>query len=279
MTQRKTTLVLRVMPSDNSCLFTAFGGALPKQIPAPQLRRMMAEYITEHPDVYTEAVLGSSPIQYCRSIQDPDRWGGGIELSILSAIFNIQISTFDVQVRAPNFLIERLHLLQPLFNTLPKTQNLINFGEEKQERCILVYSGIHYDRVAFTFSPYPHDVADLPPEIDRTIWPTHDEGVISKTHELLQKLHQAHYFTDTDGLVLRCDVPGCGWIGSGQIAGQQHARDTGHVELSEIRDDEEDNLLRACDSPGCGFMGQGEKAVRLHRNDTGHERFSIIPDM
>jgi ubiquitin thioesterase OTU1 len=89
------------MPSDNSCLFTAFGGALPKQIPAQQLRRMMADYIKEHLDVYSEAVLGSSPDEYCRSIQDPDRWGGGIELSILSTIFDIQICTFDVQVRGP----------------------------------------------------------------------------------------------------------------------------------------------------------------------------------
>lgn len=92
------------MPSDNSCLFTAFGGALPKQIPAPQLRRMMAEFIVEHPEDYTEAVLGSSPAHYCRSIQDPDRWGGGIELSILSNIFNIQISTFDVQVCTSDLL-------------------------------------------------------------------------------------------------------------------------------------------------------------------------------
>lgn len=97
------------MPSDNSCLFTAFGGALPKQIPAPQLRRMMAEYIVEHPDVYTEAVLGSKPTQYCRSIQDPDRWGGGIELSILSTIFNIQISTFDVQVCTLDSLLQDCH--------------------------------------------------------------------------------------------------------------------------------------------------------------------------
>jgi ubiquitin thioesterase OTU1 len=86
------------MPSDNSCLFTAFGGALPEQIPAQKLRKMMADYITEHPATYTEAVLGSAPRQYCRSIQDPDRWGGGIELSILSAIFDIQICTFDIQV-------------------------------------------------------------------------------------------------------------------------------------------------------------------------------------
>jgi ubiquitin thioesterase OTU1 len=86
------------MPSDNSCLFTAFGGALQDQIPAQQLRRMMADFIVQNPEDYSEAVLGSSPSQYCRSIQDPDRWGGGIELSILSSIFNIQICTFDVQV-------------------------------------------------------------------------------------------------------------------------------------------------------------------------------------
>lgn len=91
------------MPSDNSCLFTAFGGALPQQIPAQKLRKMMADYISEHSDVYSEAVLGSSPTQYCRSIQDPDRWGGGIELSILSSIFDVQISTYDVQVRSSEY--------------------------------------------------------------------------------------------------------------------------------------------------------------------------------
>ncbi len=60
---------------------------------------MMADYINEHLDVYSEAVLGCDPAEYCRSIQDPDRWGGGIELSILSSIFDIQICTYDVQVR------------------------------------------------------------------------------------------------------------------------------------------------------------------------------------
>jgi ubiquitin thioesterase OTU1 len=67
---------------------------------------MMAEYIMEHPDVFSEAVLGSPPAQYCRSVVDPDRWGGGIELSILSTIFNIQIATFDVQVCLPSTLVQ-----------------------------------------------------------------------------------------------------------------------------------------------------------------------------
>lgn len=86
------------MPSDNSCLFTAFGGALPQQIAPLQLRKMMADYIRQHLDVYSEAILGISPERYCQSIVDPDRWGGGIELSILSSIFDIKICTYDVQV-------------------------------------------------------------------------------------------------------------------------------------------------------------------------------------
>ncbi|KAL4729634.1 ubiquitin-specific protease otu1 [Fusarium chlamydosporum] len=252
--QREGTLLLRVMPSDNSCLFTAFGGALQDQIPAQTLRRMMADYILQHPEEYSEAVLGSPPSQYCRSIQDPDRWGGGIELSILSSIFDIQICTFDVQ-----------------------TQSKIEFGEEKRDRCILVYSGIHYDRVAFSFSDPPYDSPTLPPELDQAVWSTDDDQVLKKTEELVQKLNKAHYYTDTDGLILRCDVPGCDWIGSGQLEGQKHAEATGHVELSEIQD-EGDNVLRRCDTFGCEFIGQGDKAVRQHRADTAHQKFSVIHD-
>lgn len=87
------------MPSDNSCLFTAFGGALPQQIAAQKLRQMMADYIVGNPDVYNETVLGCPPDTYCRGIRDPEHWGGGIELSILSTVFDLQICTYDVQVR------------------------------------------------------------------------------------------------------------------------------------------------------------------------------------
>lgn len=122
------------MPSDNSCLFTAFGGALQDQIPAQQLRRMMADFIVQNPEDYSEAVLGSSPSQYCRSIQDPDRWGGGIELSILSSIFNIQICTFDVQVsRKP------LTLFLPFVDTFlgPKLNQLWRRQAGSLHSCVL----------------------------------------------------------------------------------------------------------------------------------------------
>ncbi len=159
-----------------------------------------------------------------------------------------------------------------------QAQNLMNFGENKRDKCILVYSGIHYDRIAFTYSEFPHNVATLPPEMDRTLWPAEDEEVLGKARELVGKLNAAHYYTDTEGLILKCDVPGCDWIGSGQAEGRKHAEQTGHVELSEIRDTQEENVLRRCNSPGCDFIGQGDIQIRRHAVDTGHEHFSVIPD-
>lgn len=252
---RDGTLLLRIMPSDNSCLFTAFGGALPQQVLPSKLRQMMADYIQEHADVYSEAILGVPPQQYCQAITDPDRWGGGIELSILSSIFDIKICTYDVE-----------------------TQNIISFGEGKRDQCILVYSGIHYDRIAFSYSEYPYTDAMLPPEMDRTTWPVEDEEVLTKAAELVGKLHGAHYFTNMDGLVLKCDVDGCGWIGSGQAEGQRHAEETGHTQLSEIVDTQTDAILRKCNMRGCEFIGQGDSAARRHSHDTGHENYSVIED-
>lgn len=91
--------VLRVMPSDNSCLFTAFGGALEEQPSAQKLRKMVADHVLANPEEYNEGILGAHPEEYSRTIQGKDRWGGAIELSIFSNIFNLEICTFDVKVR------------------------------------------------------------------------------------------------------------------------------------------------------------------------------------
>lgn len=119
----------------------------------------------------------------------------------------------------------------------------------------------------------------LPPETDRTLWPTNDDEVLKRAEKLVQGLYDNHYFTDMDGLILKCDVPGCGWIGSGETAGRKHAEATGHIDLSEVQDIEADNTLRTCDAPGCDFIGAGDKANRQHTMDSGHTKFSIIPDM
>ncbi|OHE98528.1 OTU-like cysteine protease [Colletotrichum orchidophilum] len=262
--------VLRVMPDDNSCLFTAFGGAIPgKQMEAKELRKMVADYIRQHPDDYPEAVLDMPVEKYIRTIQDPERWGGAIELGIFSDLFDLEVVAFDV-----------------------KSQNPLRFGENKDSRCILVYSGIHYDRIACSPSEPPYTHSDLPPELDRTNWSTSDDEILNKTRELIRKLHEMHYFTDTTEFLLRCTVHGCDWLGNGQKEANKHAKATGHMGFSEIKDEPAgtlggppgaaatfgDNALRKCDAPGCEWLGSGTVEARIHGSETGHTSMTEIPD-
>jgi len=73
------TLVLRVMPDDNSCLFRAIGSAVLGSIDSmTELRALVAGTIQDQPDLYTDAVLDQKPDEYCKWIQTEDAWGGGI---------------------------------------------------------------------------------------------------------------------------------------------------------------------------------------------------------
>ncbi|KAF3030381.1 ubiquitin-specific protease otu1 [Didymella heteroderae] len=88
---RSGTMVLRVMPDDNSCMFRALGSAvLTDDLDSTtELRSLVAQAIQRDPEYYNEAILQRSPDEYCKWIQYSDSWGGGIELSILSQEFDI----------------------------------------------------------------------------------------------------------------------------------------------------------------------------------------------
>lgn len=87
-----STLILRIMPDDNSCLFrafnTAFFGAMDNMM---ELRSIIAQVIQTNQDKYSAVVLEKSPDDYCRWIQTEAAWGGAIELDILSRHFDIEI--------------------------------------------------------------------------------------------------------------------------------------------------------------------------------------------
>lgn len=73
------TLVIRIMPDDNSCLFrafnTAFFGAMDNM---QELRSIIAQNIQANQDIYSEVVLEKTPDDYCRWIQTQDAWGGAM---------------------------------------------------------------------------------------------------------------------------------------------------------------------------------------------------------
>ena len=81
MPTHASTMVLRVMPDDNSCLFRAFNFAfLGGMDNMHELRSVIAQAIQANRDKYTAVVLDKERDKYCAWIQTQDAWGGGIEL-------------------------------------------------------------------------------------------------------------------------------------------------------------------------------------------------------
>lgn len=76
---------------------TAFGGAIGLENPSRVLRDKVADYILQHPDEYSKAILGDDPVRYTSRMRQMDTWGGAIELSILSQIYDVEISSIDVK--------------------------------------------------------------------------------------------------------------------------------------------------------------------------------------
>ncbi|KAL2816843.1 OTU-domain-containing protein [Aspergillus cavernicola] len=195
--------VLRVMADDNSCLFRAISTALMGgEDTMTELRSMVAENIQKHTDEYPEVVLEMKPDDYCHWIQDENSWGGAIELNILSKELNCEICSIDVQ-----------------------TLRIDRFNEGQPQRCILVYSGIHYDTIAL--APF----SGAPPNHDAKVFDAEDPAVLEKSLALCKLLQQKHYYTDTAGFQLQCKI--CSKMVIGQEGARKHAETTGHSEFGE----------------------------------------------
>ncbi|KAI4183945.1 MAG: hypothetical protein L6R41_005077 [Letrouitia leprolyta] len=202
-------ILLRIMPDDNSCLFRAFGSAFFGIMDnMTELRAIIASHIYENKDEYSEVVLEKPPDDYCRWIQTEDAWGGAIELNVLSRQFGIEICSIDVQ-----------------------TLRVDRFNEGMEKRCILVYSGIHYDTIALSQSdPYSMD-GYAQPEEDVKIFDAGDERILEAALQLCGELKKRHYYTDTAGFQVKCNI--CGKIFVGEKGATEHASKTGHYDFGE----------------------------------------------
>lgn len=88
------------------------------------MRQIIAQHVANDKESYNQAILGKPNDEYCRWIEQPETWGGAIEVSILSSFYGIEIDVVDV------------------------TSGVINqFGEDKNfgMRVFLLFDGIHYD--------------------------------------------------------------------------------------------------------------------------------------
>jgi len=153
-------------------------------------------------------------------------------LAILSEHFQIGIDCVDVKTKhvfsygrfPPHFAPFRFVL----------TGRFV--GESFPMRCILIYSGIHYDAIAFSFIPSM-------PETDITLFqleppgePTY-AGVLQGAKEMAGKLEEAGYNVDTATFNIVCEQCGRGFIGEKEAI--KHAEATGHTAFGQIPAEED----------------------------------------
>lgn len=198
-------LMRKVVPADNSCLFTSVGYVLNGKVDtscASFMRDIIANAVAADPNEYSEAFLGRPNAEYCKWILKSDAWGGAIELSILSKFYGLEIAVID----SINAIINR-------------------FGEDQHyaQRVFLIFDGIHYDPLYLE----PLDGGSI-----QTIFPTEDERILLEAAQLAKEARSSRQFTDVQKFTLMCID--CKIMLNGQAAAQQHAKDTGHKNFGEV---------------------------------------------
>ncbi|KZT11322.1 OTU-domain-containing protein [Laetiporus sulphureus 93-53] len=204
-------LVHRIVPDDNSCLFSSVALVFEQDISkAPKMRQIVADAIRSDPVTWNDAILGRPREDYISTILKPTSWGGAIELTILATHYSTEIASIDVETgRIDHF-------------TPPPERNSGN-------RCVLIYSGIHYD--AASLSP----MEDAPVEFHQTIMPVTVEGdsdpVLAAAKKLADILRAKKAYTNTATFDLRCQI--CNKGLKGEKEARAHASETGHVQFGE----------------------------------------------
>ena len=199
----------RTISADNSCLFNAFSYVYNplehSDNSANNLRKLIAEIISNDPIRYNNTLLEMSNSNYQDYIKNPNKWGGALELSILSYHFKINICTFDIQ-------------------SLKKH----NFGETNNytEIVYLLYDGIHYDSLIMTIDN------TLPSDFDITKFNINDTSISEQFFNLVYELHTQRQYTDLNESKFVC--LDCREQFTGQNLAIKHAKETSHQNLSEI---------------------------------------------
>jgi ubiquitin thioesterase OTU1 len=211
---RNGKMVLRVMPDDNSCLFRALGTAILGNAldSAIDLRSVVTDAIREQPDVYSEAVLQKAPADYCRWIMRDSSWGGYIETKAIAENFGLEVVTLDV-----------------------KTGLATKYNEDATQkggkRCFIIYSGIHYDVLAFEPGSSSGWQAGGGGDMDQYQFDPSDQQAMEAALAVAKLLKGRNYYTDTSSFEIKCNT--CGWKGSGEKVARVHAKQTGHSDFVE----------------------------------------------
>ena len=150
-----------------------------------------------NPKEYNSGILGKDPDKYCKWIMDKETWGGGIELSILSKFFQIQIGVADIQ-----------HITIEYFGNYDK--------------CIyLLYNNIHYDVF------YKEENGKI-----TGIFDTQDGNVKNEIMDICLELQKHEKYVDSTLFSIECMQ--CGLLMNGQNDVVEHSSKTGHINFKQV---------------------------------------------
>jgi ubiquitin thioesterase OTU1 len=204
--QPRIHMIRRVINADNSCLFNAVGYVMhhDKTLSA-RLRSLISTTVLSDPEQYSEAFLGKPPAEYSAWIKDSSKWGGEIELSILSKHFGVEIAAVDIE-----------------------TNNVYIYGQDEgyPKRVYLLYDGIHYDALASNRSESASEATD------QTQFAPDDEEPLEQTKRLAADLKARKQYVNLAGCDLQCLV--CNRGLRGQKEALEHAQQTGHQNFGQI---------------------------------------------
>lgn len=155
------------MPADNSCLFHSVAftcdGARESSIRRAMVQRLRVKAAIEaDPERFTRAALGMDPRFYCHAVLDHSFWGGGPELGIFSALYHAVVYVFYLQ--------------EP---------TCVRFGRGKSydKMIFLVYSGTHYDVLAFR---------DKKSGQVNEVFRAQDTGAVRAAKDMVELLHLSY---------------------------------------------------------------------------------------
>jgi len=195
----------KVVPADNSCLFTSINycmsGCVVPSENSSFMREVIASVVGSDHDKFSDVFLGRPNADYCRWILGKDAWGGAIEVQILAEYFQVQIVVVD---------------------TVSGSMTIFGEALDFPSRMVLIYDGIHYDPLFHT----------APDGTTQTVHPTSDSSILEKAKVTAEEAKAAHNYTDTAGFTLKCLV--CGFRMKGESEAQKHAKTTSHTNFSEV---------------------------------------------
>jgi ubiquitin thioesterase OTU1 len=199
-------MVRKEVAADNSCLFNAIDFLIADSSMGPMYyRRIVADVIQLDPLTYNSDFLDKDPSEYTRWILNPDKWGGEIEVSILSKQLQVEIAVIDIQ-----------------------TNISLVYGEDLgyKQRIALIYDGTHYDPLVQVISLASGRA------IEKKQFPAGSHDIVEESKVLARELQKKRQFVNLQSGTIICK--NCGEVFAGQREAVEHAKVTSHVNFDSV---------------------------------------------